>query len=478
MKKLITLMLTIAFAVTLHGQSLTVTYSAGDIPTDQQSPWVGPSTCPGEVTVTIPAGNWITGIDVAYDMTAQNGAYMSEQRSRLYSPTTLSGEDQYYTGVGASIGTFSYNRTGLNFANMASGTVVIQMDAGRTWGSTAPNDGCGTYYNKVDNNTWTMTVYYAPIPACPAPFALNASNLTINSADLAWSTAGTESMWNIKYGAPGFNPLTEGTLVADVTTNPYTLSGLNALTNYEFYVQANCGAGDLSDWGGPGAFQTPSSTISGIFTMNSALPTSGSNFNSFTDLAVALNTGGLDGPLTVNVVAGSGPYTEQIILGEIAGSSAVNTITINGNGETLQFLSTNTNERATLKMNGTDYVTIDNLIIKALGELTTAPAEFGFAVQLMNNADFNTFTNCHFIATTNSTSLNFSAFVTSNSATSANTAGLAASYLTVQNCTIIGGYYGMVINGPTAAPFSADNVITNNEIKDFYLYGLYLERTK
>jgi parallel beta-helix repeat protein len=471
MKKLLTLLLAMIAASCLWAQSLTVTYTAGDIPTDQQSPWVGPSTCPGEITVTIPAGNWITGIDVAYDMTAQNGAYMSEQRSRLYSPTTMSGEDQYYTGVGGSIGTFSYNRTGINFANMASGNVVIQMDAGRTWGSTAPNDGCGTYYNKVDNNTWTMTVYYTPIPSCPAPFALTATNLTINSADLGWSTAGSETMWNIKYGAPGFNPLTEGTLVADVTTNPYNLTGLIPLTNYEFYVQANCGGGDLSDWGGPGAFQTPSATISGVYTINSALPTTGSNFNNFSDLATALNTGGLDGPLTANVVVGSGPYNEQIMIGDIIGSSAVNTITINGNGETLEYLSTNTNDRATLKLDGTDYVTVNNLVVKALGSVT---GEFGWAVWLTNGADYNSFFNCDFIADQSATSINFAALVTSNSATSATTAGLAASYLTVQNCTTIGGYYGMIINGPTSAPFSADNVITDNEIKDFYLYGLYL----
>jgi hypothetical protein len=474
MKRLFTFFLAIVLLNTVAlGQSVSVTYTAGDIPTDYQSPWVGPSSCPGEMTVTIPAGNWITGIDVSYSMTAQNVAYMSEQRSRLFSPTLGTGEDSYATGSGTG-GTMSYNRVNLDFANYATGDVIIQMDAGRTWGNTAPNNGCGTHYNKVDNNTWVMTVYYELIPPCPAPFLLTVTDITSTSAVLGWTPLGSETLWNLKHGAPGFDPATEGTLVSGLTTPSYPLAGLTPLTAYEFYVQADCGSGDLSPWAGPEPFMTIADMISGTYTINSNLPTGGNNFNNFSDLAIALNTGGLNGSLTLNVVAGSGPYNEQVIIGEVIGSSAVNTITINGNGETLEYLSTNTNERATLKLNGTDYVSVDNLIIKALG---AGSGEYGFVVHLQNEADHNTFTNCLFEANMTSTSSSFAGFVTSNSNTSATLSGLAASNLTITNCISVGGYYGMVINGPTntsGPPHSENNVITNNVIRDFRLYGLYM----
>ena len=39
-------------------------------------------------------------------------------------------------------------------------------------------------------------------------------------------------------------------------TNPYELMGLEDGTAYEFYVQADCGGGDVSYWFGPEYFQT------------------------------------------------------------------------------------------------------------------------------------------------------------------------------------------------------------------------------
>ena len=70
---------------------------------------------------------------------------------------------------------------------------------------------------------------------------------------------------------------------------------------------------------------------------------------------------------------------------------------------------------------------------------------------LTNAANFNKFYGCQFIADVTSTLTNFTPFVTSSSATGATTAGIAASDLTVENCVAIGGYYGIVINGPTTA---------------------------
>jgi hypothetical protein len=148
------------------------TYTAGDIPTDFQSPWVGPSTCPGSMTFTVPAGYQVTSVSVSYSMFAQNGAWMSEQVSKLYSPTLLTGESVYYSGVGDAAGTMNYNRANITDFNGATGTFNLELHAGRIWGSVAPNDGCNTYYNRVDNNTWTVKVYYDLIPPSPV-FTVN-----------------------------------------------------------------------------------------------------------------------------------------------------------------------------------------------------------------------------------------------------------------------------------------------------------------
>jgi hypothetical protein len=147
---------------TICDNCLIDTYTDGDIPTDYQNPWVGPSSCPVSMFFDVPAGNMVTGIDVSYDMTAHGGAWMSEQRSALYSPTVGAGEAAYATGADDLAGTFSYDRAGLTFANGATGTLEIEMHAGRTYG-TFP-DGCNTDYNYVVNNTLNIIVHYAPIP--------------------------------------------------------------------------------------------------------------------------------------------------------------------------------------------------------------------------------------------------------------------------------------------------------------------------
>src|SRR5690606_16236415 len=79
----------------------------------------------------------------------------------------------------------------------------------------------------------------------------------------------------------------------------------------------------------------------GNYTINAGQATTGTNFASFTEFANALACC-ITGPIVVDVVAGSGPYTERLELNDVVGTSATNTITINGNGNTLQFNSTST----------------------------------------------------------------------------------------------------------------------------------------
>ena len=113
-------------------------------------------------------------------MTAASGAYMSEQRSWLYSPTISAGEAAVASGTGFTGGTLSYNRSTISFANAASGTVDFELHAGRTWGGT----GCDNVYNKVDAGTWTIVVYHSLAPSCFDPTALNVTGLTTTDARL------------------------------------------------------------------------------------------------------------------------------------------------------------------------------------------------------------------------------------------------------------------------------------------------------
>ncbi|WP_452229553.1 choice-of-anchor J domain-containing protein [Lacinutrix sp. MEBiC02404] len=92
-------------------------------------------------------------------------------------------------------------------------------------------------------------------PTCPAPTAVTAGPTSITDADISWTAGASESAWNYEYGTAGF---VQGAGTTG-TTAAATLS-LSALAggDYDIYIQADCGAGDLSAWVGPISWTQPS----------------------------------------------------------------------------------------------------------------------------------------------------------------------------------------------------------------------------
>jgi hypothetical protein len=204
--------------------------------------------------------------------------------------------------------------------------------------------------------------------------------------------------------------------------------------------------------------------LSGAYTINSAQPTGGTNFATFSEVVSRLSLSGVTGPVTIAV--SGGPYTEQVSLGTIPGTSATNTVVVNGGGSTLQFAPTSTNQRAVVLLNGADYVTINNLVINATG------GTYGYGIQLTSNADNNKITNNTINGDLTATSLNFAGIVVSGSATSATSAGDAGSGNLIQGNTVNGGYYGITLLGSTTS-LNQGNAVRNNIVRDFYTYGIY-----
>lgn len=87
-------------------------------------------------------------------------------------------------------------------------------------------------------------------PTCAKPTSLmleTPSSRTAHTATLTWTNGDAETDWQIVYSTEStFDP--NGATPVDVTTKPYTLTGLNASATYYAYVRANCGGGDYSAW--------------------------------------------------------------------------------------------------------------------------------------------------------------------------------------------------------------------------------------
>jgi hypothetical protein len=241
----------------------------------------------------------------------------------------------------------------------------------------------------------------------------------------------------------------------------YNLTGTTTFTAE--IVSVNGGADAIS--GNNITNQTVCVGLSGIYTINSGAATGGTNFQNFNAAISALSCG-ISGPVTFNVVAGSGPYTEQVIIPQILNASAVNTITFNGNGNTLQFNAISTLDPSTLEMNGADWFRFNDMVFQSTNAST------GFAVHLWNSANNNIFTNCTMSAPLNTTSSISSPFSISGSKTSATTSGASGINNIVDGCTLTGGYYGASFVGNSAAS-NTGNQLINSVVRDFHFYGVY-----
>ncbi len=140
---------------------ITTTYTAGDINTMYNSAPTTNSTtsCTGTITVNVPTGYKISSTSVSYTMSTAGNGWMTEQKSLLVCTTNNTSESSLASGSGSNTGTFSYNRAGLSIANDLTGSVDFELRAWRTYGGT----DCSAAYNKVDNNSWKVTVTLAPV---------------------------------------------------------------------------------------------------------------------------------------------------------------------------------------------------------------------------------------------------------------------------------------------------------------------------
>ena len=157
-------------------------------------------------------------------------------------------------------------------------------------------------------------------------------------------------------------------------------------------------------------------------------------------------------------------------MGDIQGTSNTATVTFNGNGNIVTFLSTNTDERAVFKLNGTDHFIFDSLTVVPQGSTTT---EYGFGFHLTNNADSNIIRNNTINLSNTTTSTNFAGIVFSAGDAATTTGATISDYNILNNNKINGGYYGIALTGSTTDAVG-NNQVTNNRIRDFYSYGIYL----
>ena len=97
---------------------------------------------------------------------------------------------------------------------------------------------------------WTSNMWFSTLVACPAPTALEASNIGLTTATLTWTAGGSETAWQLIIDGDEDN-------VIELDAPTYTMTGLAGASDYTAKVRAVCGGEDgESAWTPVYAFTT------------------------------------------------------------------------------------------------------------------------------------------------------------------------------------------------------------------------------
>jgi hypothetical protein len=305
----------------------------------------------------------------------------------------------------------------------------------------------------------------ATVPYCgntiPAIFTLfNAGTAVLNSVTINWSVNGapqTAVVLNSLNLAPGAstnitlgNPSVAGNVV-------YTFSATASLPNNVADENSLNNTFTFSNW---------RVSLSGAYTINKNVAATGTNFTSIQGFVDALKTIGICGPITANVTSATGPYTEQVLIATIPGSSAVNRVTINGNGNALQFTPTIT-DKYVLQVKAANYITIENFIITSLS------ATYGYGINILDGSSFVAIRNNTVNVSLTETSATNAMGITTSGSTSYLNGTAPSDSLTIVGNTVNGGGVGIQIVGNFAIATRHTNVVVkDNVVNDSYTEGI------
>ena len=231
---------------------------------------------------------------------------------------------------------------------------------------------------------------------------------------------------------------------------------------------------------------TANAQLSGSYTVDSSVATGGTNFKTFAEFVDTINTYGISSSTTLTLVNNETLDTTAIF-NAIIGASDTHTITIDGAGKAIVYAGVDSS-RSVIDLNGTDYMTIKNLIIRNSGTHTGIRG-----IWFHNEADSNViekntieFSNLSDGTTSASSGGAYVAFT--NSGTGLSSYGDHGSYnkidgnlMTTTNGNEEGPYAGIYMTSSSSSNSGSNtidqNEITNNTINNFHYYGIWVRST-
>ncbi len=280
-------------------------------------------------------------------------------------------------------------------------TSIIPADIDGETRNVPPHIGSDEYPGLPDNLAVTELLYpVSPVVSGPQDLRVRVKNVggnTITSFAISYE---------LNSGSPVTQFITATLGVCDTisvlftgSNQPNIASGINNLKIYSFAPNSTSDANPSNDT----IRATVVTALSGTFTIGPV----GADFTSFTQAANTLVSGGMNGPVTFNVMTAT--YNEQISIPPVFGASAGNRIVFQSLANHRDSVVLNFNATAgnnyVVRLDRAAYITFRNMTIRALN------ATNGRVVAIMDTATFDTIDNCKLITASASSSSDATAVV-------------------------------------------------------------------
>ena len=202
--------------------------------------------------------------------------------------------------------------------------------------------------------------------------------------------------------------------------------------------------------------------LSGTYTIGS----SGSNYTSFSAAVSALSAG-VSGPVTFQVAPGT--YEEYVTINQINGTSATNRVIFRGMGADNQQVVITSNagytDNSTIKLNGADYVTFENMTV------TTTSTGKARLLVFDGQCDYDRFENVRFVGVevTSNSSDNDKNLVHMN-----NGDGIVDHDTQFVGCQFINGCIALYLQGKNMTLFNENLLIENCTFENQQFKSIYI----
>jgi|GEM_PF-1050297 len=383
--------------------------------------------------------------------------YYTANVTTLAAWRTASGKDM--NSINVEPGFVSYtdlhvNNAYLNAAGIAISGISTDID-GNTRSST-PDIGADEF-TPIANDAG-VNALASPLPACVGSNSLsvkvkNYGTATLNSVTINWQLNGV-TQTPISFTSLSLAQNKEQTF--SVSTINFTST---SSSKFKFWTSSPNGNTDGNNANDTLLLSNLTIGLKDTFTIGKT----GGNYNSINQALNDLILKGVCGPVVFRIQAGT--YNEQIEIPEIIGASATNTVTFesfdkDSSKAILEFSSTGASDNYVINLNRAKYIKIKHLGLKSKG------TQYGMAVVFSNGAEYNTISNNNISVASGSTSSNLVCIFNSNSTIENNNI--------IENNVISGGSSGVLFSGGSSSVLEKENIIRNNQIIDFSVYGIQL----